>query len=515
MAFVPSKYQQAFFDAYTGTTSNIVLDAKAGSGKSTTIIQSINLSKPEHELLFLAFNKDIVEELKKKVSRPNTMVSTIHGMGSKLMVKYFRSNKDENKYRDIVKTLITGWDIEEDRRQEYQNKVLKFCELMRLALCDTMNQALALMEHHSIEISNGTDELSRKFVEHTVQVIQAGRKITSTIDFTDMLYLPHHYNLKPWQYDVVYVDECQDLSTASRMLMLRHIKPGGRFIAVGDKSQCIYSFAGADIESFNTLCTIPNTMVMPLSVCYRCCKAVIREAQTIVPDIEHADGAPEGEVVKNGSIKSIKDGDFVLCRATMPLVKLCLKFLSEHRKATIKGRDIGTNLINFIEKSKLVNLVDLPDYFAEQRKILMRKVCTKYRMEESEAADQSEIVAFDEKVSIVHLLAEGKKTCQEVVDKIKLIFADKTTDGIILSTIHKAKGLEADRVHIIQPEILPAPWAKKPKDIEQELNLLYVCITRARYTLSFVTDFDAYDKKSMKRHSQKDTNVASSGRAMW
>ena len=66
---------------------------------------------------------------------------------------------------------------------------------------------------------------------------------------------------------------------------------------------------------------------------------------------------------------------------------------------------------------------------------------------------------------------------------------DGETDGVLLSSIHKAKGLEADRVFLIEPEgaPVPHPMAKQDWEIEQEWNLRYVAITRAKKELIYVS----------------------------
>ena len=93
----------------------------------------------------------------------------------------------------------------------------------------------------------------------------------SKMDFTDMIFLPIKFGVAVKQYDFVFIDECQDLNSCQRELMQKAIKPNtGRFVAVGDPAQAIYGFAGADSDSFKKLCNIPNTIQLPLSVCYRC-----------------------------------------------------------------------------------------------------------------------------------------------------------------------------------------------------------------------------------------------------
>src|SRR5579859_7996572 len=124
-----------------------------------------------------------------------------------------------------------------------------------------------------------------------------------TIDFTDMVYWPV-VDTKIWLFpqDYILVDEAQDLSKAHHELIKKAIKKDkagkviGRMIFVGDDMQAIYAFAGADSYSFLNLAKLPNTLVFPLTISFRCPKAVIKLANTIVPDIRATDNAIEGQV---------------------------------------------------------------------------------------------------------------------------------------------------------------------------------------------------------------------------
>ena len=73
-------------------------------------------------------------------------------------------------------------------------------------------------------------------------------------------------------------------------------------------------------------------------------------------------------------------------------------------------------------------------------------------------------------------------------NKINIIFSDNEKDGICLSTIHKAKGLEADNVFILCESLMPSKHARKKWEIESEQNLIYVAITRAKKTLNYISE---------------------------
>jgi len=66
MKFKPSKYQRVVYQFIKSCKGNAVVEAVAGSGKSTTIVNAIDIIPEDKKILFLAFNKSIVTELQKE-----------------------------------------------------------------------------------------------------------------------------------------------------------------------------------------------------------------------------------------------------------------------------------------------------------------------------------------------------------------------------------------------------------------------------------------------------------------
>src|SRR5690606_18120963 len=104
-------------------------------------------------------------------------------------------------------------------------------------------------------------------------------------------------DLRVREFDNVLVDEAQDLNVAQRILIRRMLKEGGRLIAVGDPRQAIYGFRGADSDSFRLIGEEFNATDLPLTVTFRCPKAVVAQAQRYVSHIQAHETAPEGEVI--------------------------------------------------------------------------------------------------------------------------------------------------------------------------------------------------------------------------
>lgn len=240
----------------------------------------------------------------------------------------------------------------------------------------------------------------------------------------------------------------------------------------------VYGFNAADEKSFAWFEKFPNTKILPLSVSFRCSQAVIRKAQEIVPDIKALPDAPEGCVRDGDVVSEAQSGDFVLCRTTMPLVKLFFEFLIQRKKAIIKGSDIGVHLIELIGK---INNIDALIKFWEAELSSFRKDLKKEGVLNPQ--EHSGYSVLQDKVTTLLFIAKISDSVLDLKYKIKSIFTDEI-QGIVLSTVHKIKGLEANRVFIIRPDLLPMQTVK-PWQAIQEKNLVYVATTRAKLELIF------------------------------
>lgn len=493
MKFSPSKYQKNIFNFITSGSGNALVDAVAGSGKSTTIVEALKVIPNDQRVLFLAFNKAIVEELGAKVSfHENVDVMTLHSLGARSVMRKTGAKIDGDKYTRRLNTTLRDVDLMEkfgldkENQGEYRSNIRKLMDLVRVELCTDVAQFREIADKHGLFLF--ADE-----IQMVASIVRWGYINDMTIDFTDMIYFPVKKGYSMKGYDWVFIDECQDLNAAQRELFLKCVRPGGRFIAVGDPRQAIYGFAGADAFSFEILKKIPDTLTLPLSVCYRCDGSIIELASKIVPQIEAREGAPKGVVDFNASVDDVSDGDMVLCRFTAPLIGLCMSYISNGIKANVKGRDIGANLSGMVKRTGMSDVSDmLRTLEVGLNKIALQLIkntgCTS-----QEARELSRYVFHLDKVNAITVLSEGLKRSQEVMSRIKEIFSDDdSTDGIMLSTIHRSKGLESKRVFILMPEKLRDSRSEKRSWMaEQETNLEYVAYTRAKNHLGFITDFEA------------------------
>jgi DNA helicase-2/ATP-dependent DNA helicase PcrA len=486
MDFAPSIYQQAIFDYVKNGTGNAVINAVAGSGKTTTLINALKLIPEGKSVIFVAFNKAIVNELITKVPK-HVEVKTMHSFGFGA-VRYNMGNviMKDDKIMEIIKLLYPTWNISENVAEGYMGRVRQIVDLARISMAKNVNDLYTTVEHHGIEILNS--EVEKAWEVFLIAI--ANKKV---IDMTDMIFYPAHYKLKCKTYDWVFVDECQDLNKCQQEMLKMMVKPKtGRFIAVGDPYQAIYGFAGADAESFKSLTEIPNTVILPLSVNYRCGTAIINMTKHIVPQLEAFENAHEGSIETEGKWKDINDGDYVLCRNVRPLIKLCMDLLIDERKATVRGKDIGLNMINMLRRTKASNMDEaIKKLYLEMERTIAKTVAR--GKDEDDVRKSPVIMSMLDKIEALSTIAGSLTKVTEVIQKIETLFTEDKT-GIILSTIHKAKGLEANHVHILNAELMPSKWARKEWEKEQEQNLIYVAYTRAKNKLSFITDYDGTNK---------------------
>jgi superfamily I DNA/RNA helicase len=230
--------------------------------------------------------------------------------------------------------------------------------------------------------------------------------------------------------------------------------------------------------------------MLPLSICYRCSQAVIREAQKIDKEIEGWEGSPEGSVstitLKEFRLNA-RPGDVALCRTTAPVVQECLWFIRNGKKAVVKGREIGKNLVELV-----LNLAG--GNFKMPTEDLLEVLTTYYDLETEKNRrnnKEDKQILLDDKVDTIKAVVEDCRTVGDVKNKFAAIFGDEDREAITLMTIHKAKGLEAQNVFILRPDQLPHKLAKTAEALQAEENLKFVAITRAELNLYWVRSSDA------------------------
>lgn len=490
-AFTPSKFQKEIFETFKTSSQNLVISAVAGSGKTTTILKLLEHIPPGKKTIFLAFNKSIAEELAKRVPKGKGIEAiNFHALGARFLMREYKGQASivPSKLYGIAKKALPSVHtyVEAKKVDLYLYNLTKIINLYRLGLFDSPDDISKIIEAHGFpQIGNelaDSKTLLLAYREYNKTWRTQSKKFM--VDFADMLYLPVKRRYLKNDYDYVFVDEVQDLNAVQQEFVSGLLKSTGKFVAVGDKHQSIYGFMGADSEAYEKVLQRPNTIELPLSYSYRCGKKIAEIANTIYPVIESPDDMAEGEVIEKKDFAGIQGKDFVLCRNVKPLVELYFSFIDKETPSYVKGKEIGDEIIGLIKVHKKETKADLLESLAYSLKQIETRLKARGVKEKSIPYNRAYSV-LNEKIEIIQIISKKYESVEEIISCVERIFKD-IGEGVMLSTIHKAKGLEADNVWFYKPSLIPSPYAEKPWQIQQEKNLLYVAYTRAKKTLNLI-----------------------------
>ena len=476
-----SDYQQAIFeDVATGSGHAIVM-ARAGSGKTSTILEALSHVPAGKTAIVMAFNKKIADNIRPRAPA-GVVVQTVSSYGHRINADVglqFDENYKKRKwglFSDVLKEELSR-DLRSDELAPY----VKLYEMSRHYLASTPEAVSDVITTCSIDVPLWN---RAAIVATVVKVLESSKNPGGGYGFDEQWWFPIVNDYPSPKFDFVFIDETQDLSIAKVELALRACKPEGRIIAVGDDRQAIYGFAGADFMAMGRMKDRLQSRVLPLSVCYRCPVSVVRLAKEIVPDLEWSPDAKNGSVIEIGE-KEIavlaKPGDVVIARTNAAIAKQFFRFLGSQQKVVIQGRDFSTEFVGLIDRSKCTTIPTLVAWVTKWQEKEVAKC-----MAETPPRDISKV---QDVASCLLMFCEHAKSVTWLKDRIKsLCTSDEAdnSDAITLSTCHKAKGLEWNKVFMLRDTFMKS---RPNKDGEwadpsiEEANLLYVATTRAKSAL--------------------------------
>ena len=165
----------------------------------------------------------------------------------------------------------------------------------------------------------------------------------------------------------------------------------------------------------------------------------------------------------------------MLSRLNAPLMGVALGLIRRGVRARIRGREIGKGLIDIIKKLRVTTLVDLDEALERYR----GKELAKLSKRDPHLA-RTKIAQLQDNIDTIATLAETVVSVDELTRKLDMLFNDETgAASVMCSTVHKAKGLEADRVWVLEDTL--------KRGGQEELNICYVAYTRARKELCLVS----------------------------
>lgn len=547
MGFKPSTYQQDILDFFLNNPqSNMLVNALAGSGKSTTACMLSEHSKTSD--LYIAFNASVVEEFKKKIKNPKTKVMTMHSLAYSIMLynveqeskdsgdkpKGFGSqrskrtvNLDNFKPHKILDEEITkryGRYIEFAKRGFLKDNYVNLYNLCRLTLTDmSSNKDVSrLIDDHVLFLYYGDEGYSAPDISEitsTLKILDTKSRqqfeTQGVIDFTDMLWITFNklkydnWEVPYWAlYTNIYCDEVQDFSNI-QLNFLKFIKRAkGRYVFIGDFHQAIYNFAGANAQAFNQ---IPKMFApvetFDLPICYRCAKSHLsRVNREYGIPILPRDDAPMGFVKtidKNKISEYAKAGDMVISRKNKWIAEVVLDLARNGTPIFIEDKEMVGAIKRQILSSKCTSVGTLEKFLqkviSNYNKKLFEIVSKNVREGGHEEERLEAVAETNSKIDNTSFLLEilegylENHTSSDSVSKFsdfvdKLLNTTPSPDCVRLCSIHKAKGLEATNVFVLNEAKINFDFRNSKEQNVQEKNLSYIATTRAKEGLYLVKE---------------------------
>ena len=501
MSYNLSSQQSAIINWVKTGTGSLEVKARAGCGKTTLLIEVVKTISQNNlgDVALMAYNKSIGDELKSKITNLGidwkvATAGTVHSYGFSAWKKAApKVEIDSDKVKKIIKSQY----------HEYFAPILKD-QASLIGKCVSLSKQRAFGYLENIENDTAWEDLFTHFdLESDLegdyqpsQIINAAKKILrmsfdmdkTVIDFDDMILAPLVHKARFFKKDWILVDESQDTNAARRALALTLLKPNGRMVSVGDDAQAIYGFTGADSDSMQQLRDATNAISLPLTLTYRCPKAIVAEANKFVPDLIAHESATEGSIrsityeAMNNEVFTADD--VILCRNVAPLVSTALNLLGRGIACQVEGRDIAASLIKLSQRFDVTDLNELSEALDSFLTVEVARLTAK-EMTGLVAVLTDQVDCL--KVIMDRCRSQGNHTLQCLSSTIMSMFgdSDKNVKKVLtLSSIHRSKGREWKRVFALgRHTLIPSKYARLPWQLTQENNLEYVMVTRVQQEL--------------------------------
>ena len=457
--------------------------ACAGTGKTTTAVAG--LRDVTTRTLALAFNKTAAEALKHRINNPNVESKTLNALGHGIVSKFINKKLelDTNKTRAAIRM------IDDRLSQDQFIEVQSLITAARIAgLVPSETTYLRGLQEDTLE---NWEDLGEEPSATSISIARAAlalmnrQVLAGLVDFDDQIYVSALNQNLILGYDQLVVDEAQDLN-ALQHRMLQKFK-GAKLAIIGDPRQSIYGFRGAVSSSMEKLEQRFSLETSPLTLCFRCDRNIVLEAQQWCPEIRaasEADGLVDDQ--EQWDAQELDPTHAILCRNNAPLLAIAFRLLRSGIRVNFVGRDIGKNLTQTIKKALGGKAKDIPELSLENtigrlNAYFDHQLAVANARENDAKAEQ----LLDRRECIFAIIENAQsQNSIGLMREIAAFFAIPG-DSITLSSIHRAKGQEWDRVYWLDSH-LGARRGQTEEQQLQEQNLKYVAATRAKHHLTYI-----------------------------
>lgn len=467
---------------------NIKINAVAGSGKTTTVIEYAKARPAQSRILYLAFNKSVKTEAVKKFAEKglkNVTVETAHSLAYKNIVFKYQYKVRQHGYKTNEVAALLSLENNGEKHYEYivANHINKFISYF----CNS--DVAKVQDLNYLDIV--TDKKAKTFIKSFYPFLEMQTRILLAKMDKGEIEITHDFYLKKFQlsnpqlgYDYILFDEGQDASAAMLDIFL---KQQATKVIVGDTHQQIYGWRHAvnslektDFKTFH----LTESFRFSNDIAQLAAKAL--ELKDLIE--------PFAPVVIKGQAKtSAGKSKAVLARTNLGLLLKAIEIVTENRKVTSLYFEGNINSYTYADEG--ASLYDILNLYNGKRSMIRDELIKSMK-------SMDELEEYIEKAEDPQLgmMAEIVKEYGNEIPGILKLIKDKHVPNdekekadIIFSTVHRCKGMEYDDVELVNDFINEEKLQKRisEKDfnegsipnLNEEINLLYVAITRTKNTL--------------------------------
>ena len=471
------------------SAGDIKINAVAGSGKTTTIIEYAKARPANSNILYLAFNKSVKLEAKKKFAEKgmrNVQIETAHSLAYKHIVVGSRYRVKSQEYKSYEIAELLGIQGSGEKHAEYiiashiQKFVAYFCN----------SDKLHVRELDYLDVV--TDPKAKTFVNTFYPyIVQQVRILLSKMDKAE-IEITHDFYLKKFQltnpklyFDYILFDEGQDASPAMLDIFL---KQQATKVIVGDTHQQIYGWRYA-VNSLENA----GFPTFHLSTSFRFPQAIANLATQVLEWKRHVGEHKTVEIKGNGQPKETRS-KAVIARTNLGLLLKAIEYVTE-RKSLDKIYFEG-NIYSYTYADEGASLYDVLSLYNGKKGLIKDQLIQRMNSM-AELKDYIDKTEDAQLAMMVEIVEEYGNEIPGIIKSLKdkhISNDDRDKADIVFSTVHRCKGMEYDEVQIVNDflteEKIEKQIAEKgvPQKINEEINLLYVAVTRARQKVNIPAD---------------------------
>ncbi len=470
---------------------NLTINAVAGSGKTTTIIEYAASRPGNTRILYIAFNKSVKLEAARKFAArelSNVKVETAHSLAYKHVVfrHDYKVRAKGYKTGEIVELL--GLQGTGERHTEYviANHIDKFITYF----CNSDKARVQELNY----LDTITDPKTKTFVSSAYSIIENGTRLLLAKMDKGEIEITHDFYLKKFQlsapvlpFDYILFDEAQDASAAMLHVFLSQ---KATKVIVGDVHQQIYAWRHA-INSLHKT----NFNTLQLSASFRFGQDIADLASEVLYLKSHlGEFQPVSITGKGKGNKNVVKA--TIARTNLGLLLKAIDYVTDNRK--VKHIYFEGNISSYTYADDGTSLYDVLNLHNGKYENIQDKMIRSMKNidELEDYIEKTDDKQLSTMVEIVHEYGN------EIYDILKLLKKLHTGDEerdkaeMIFSTVHRAKGMEYDVVYLVNDFLSEAKLEElkekhqidpaEPFNIaklNEDINLLYVAITRARRDL--------------------------------